>query len=111
MHSLTFSRRTALKQLSTGIAAATFAHSFAAERTSARKMTINLMPGVIGVRGNRRGQIDLAHADGFESIVPCGSELTGMSADETEDLLDCMRAKRVVCGAASLPIDFRGEEY
>jgi len=110
MHSLTFSRRTALKHLSTGIVAATFAHSFAAERTSARKMTINLIPGMIGVRVNQRELIELAHAHGFESIEPFGSELARMSADETKELLESMRAKHVVFGAASLPIDFRGEE-
>ena len=110
MHSLTFSRRTALKHLSAGILAATFAHSVAAEGSSARKMTINLMPGMIGVRANQRELIELAHAHGFESIEPLGGELARMGADEIKELLETMRAKRVVFGAASLPVDFRGEE-
>jgi sugar phosphate isomerase/epimerase len=110
MHSLTLSRRAALKHLSAGMLAATVARSFAAEGSSGRKMTINLMPGMIGVRANQRELIELAHAHGFESVEPLGGELARMSADEIKELLETMRAKRVVFGAAGLPVDFRGEE-
>jgi sugar phosphate isomerase/epimerase len=110
MHSLEFSRRTALKHLSAGMLAATFARGFAAEGNSARKMTINLMPGMIGVRTNQRELIELAHAHGFESVEPFGGELARMSGDEIKELLETMRAKHVAFGAASLSVDFRGDE-
>lgn len=73
-------------------------------------MTINLMPGMIGVRANQREVIELAHAHGFESVEAMGGELARMSEDEIKELLASMRGKGVVFGAAGLPVDFRGEE-
>jgi sugar phosphate isomerase/epimerase len=110
MHFPEFSRRTALKHLSAAVLAATFARNFAAEGGSERKMTINLMPGMIGVRGNQRELIELAHAHGFESVEPLGSELARMSEAEIKELIKTMRDKHVAFGAAGLSVDFRGEE-
>ena len=73
-------------------------------------MTINLMPGMIGVRANQRELIELAHGHGFESVEPLGGELARMNENEIKELRETMRGKRVVFGAAGLPVDFRGDE-
>ena len=111
MHNpLPLSRRAALKTISTVAFVAAVSKSFSAESSTRRKMTINLMPGMIGVRAPQRELIELAHAHGFESVEPLGSELARMSKDEISELLTTMRGKRVQFGAAGLPVDFRGEE-
>src|SRR5687768_792724 len=110
MKPLTFSRRHALKYFSAMLLAASTLRAFPAEAGAKRRMTINLMPGMIGVRANQRELIELAHGHGFESVEPLGGELARMSPDEIKELLDTMRAKRVVFGAAGLPVDFRGEQ-
>ena len=104
MQPLTLSRRQALKSFASAFLAANVVPLIAAEGAS-RKMTINLMPGMIGVRANQREVIELAHAHGFESVEAMGGELARMSLDEIKDLLATMRAKRVVFGAAGLPVD------
>lgn len=109
MQPLTLSRRDALKYFSAGLFGLATMRGFSAE-ASARKMTINLMPGMIGVRANQRELIELAHAHGFESVEPMGGELARMSEDEIKELLATMRTKRVVFGAAGLSVDFRGDE-
>jgi hypothetical protein len=110
MHSLTLTRRVALQRVSAGILGAACLKNFAAEGTATRKMTINLMPGMIGVRANQRELIELAHAHGFESVEPLGGELARMNAGEVKELLETMRAKHVIFGAAGLAVDFRGEQ-
>src|SRR5688500_1996643 len=111
MHNpLLLSRRAALKTISTVAFAAAVSKSFSADSSAKRKMTINLMPGMIGVRASQRELIELAHAHGFESVEPLGSELAGMSKDEIAELLAPMRGKRVQFGAAGLPVDIRGED-
>jgi sugar phosphate isomerase/epimerase len=62
------------------------------------------------VRANQREVIELAHAHGFESVEAMGGELARMSADQIKELVETMRSKRVVFGAAGLPVDFRAEE-
>jgi sugar phosphate isomerase/epimerase len=110
MHSLTLTRRAALHRVSAGILGVACLRNFAAEGTATRKMTINLMPGMIGVRANQRELIELAHAHGFESVEPLGGELASMNSAEITELLETMRAKHVAFGAAALTVDFRGEQ-
>ena len=40
-----------------------------------RKMTIDLTPGAIGIRGNLPEIVDLAHRHGFESVAPSAGAL------------------------------------
>lgn len=110
MQPLTLSRRDALKCFSASLLAVSALHASAAEQRSDRKMTINLMPGMIGVRANQREVIELAHAHGFESVEAMGGELARMSDDEIKELLATMRGKHVVFGAAGLTVDFRGDD-
>jgi sugar phosphate isomerase/epimerase len=110
MQPLPFSRRAALKAFSATLLAAAVVPALPEEKATGRKMTINLMPGMIGVRANQRELIELAHAHGFESVEPMGGELARLSADQVKEVLATMRSKHVVFGAAGLPVDFRGEE-
>jgi sugar phosphate isomerase/epimerase len=75
-----------------------------------RKMTINLMPGMIGVRANQIEAIRLAHKHGFESVEPMGGYLAGLSRGELEELLGEMKSKGIGFGAAGLPVEFRADE-
>lgn len=82
----------------------------ASAQTRGRKMTINLMCGMIGVRANQAEAVELAHRHGFESVEAMPHDLARMNADELKRLLDTMRQKSVLFGAASLPLEFRQED-
>jgi sugar phosphate isomerase/epimerase len=75
-----------------------------------RKMTIDLVCGNIGVRADFSEAVELAHAHGFESVAPDAAYLGRLSDSQLHELLGEMKAKHVAMGAASLPVDFRGEE-
>jgi sugar phosphate isomerase/epimerase len=75
-----------------------------------RKMTMDLVPGNIGVKTTLPEAIDLAHRYGFESVAPDASYLAPLSDSQVQDLLGEMKEKRLVFGAAGLPVDFRGDE-
>jgi sugar phosphate isomerase/epimerase len=77
---------------------------------SKRKMTINLMCGMIGVRANQREAVDLAHRHGFESVEAMANDLARLSGDEVKELLETMRQKNIVFGAAGLPVEFRQDD-
>ncbi len=76
----------------------------------ARKMTMCLSPGSIGVNVGQREAIDLAARHGFESVEPFGDFLAGLSATELDELLAALKASHLVWGTAGLPVDFRGDE-
>jgi sugar phosphate isomerase/epimerase len=78
--------------------------------TPKRKMTINLVCGAIGVSANQREAIDLAARHGFESVEAQGTFLASLSGDQLAELAADMKAKKVVFGAANLPVDFRRED-
>jgi sugar phosphate isomerase/epimerase len=73
-------------------------------------MTIDLVCGAIGVRAGQLEAIDLAHRHGFESVGPDPGHLAGLSADALSELLESMRAKRLIFGAAGLPVEFRRDD-
>ncbi len=75
-----------------------------------RKMTLNLVCGNIGVSADQREAINLAHGHGFESVEARGDFLAGLSPEQLQELKAEMEAKRVVFGAAGLPVDFRKDE-
>lgn len=76
----------------------------------ALRMTIDLVCGAIGVRAGQVEAIDLAHRHGFESVGPDAGHLAALSADALAGLLDSMRAKDLVFGAAGLPVEFRQDD-
>jgi sugar phosphate isomerase/epimerase len=103
-------RREALKGFATGILAASTLPLFAAQSPANRRMTINLICGMIGAKANQLEAIELAHAHGFESVEAMGGDLARLSEAEIKELLANMKNKRVAFGAAGLPVDFRGDE-
>ena len=104
------SRREALGSLSASILLAAPGFLRAAEKSISRRMTINLMCGMIGVRANQKAAIDLAHSHGFESVEAMPSDLARMSSDEVNDLVAGMKSKNLAWGAAGLPVEFRRDE-
>lgn len=73
-------------------------------------MTIDLVCGAIGVRADQKKAIELAHRHGFESVAPDGGFLSRIGDADREDLLATLEEKRLVFGAAGLPVDFRRDE-
>jgi sugar phosphate isomerase/epimerase len=75
-----------------------------------RKMTIDLVGGAIGVSVSQKEAIELAAHHGFESVEANGSFLATLSADQRAELASDMKAKKLVFGAAGLPVEFRRGE-
>lgn len=76
----------------------------------ARKFTLNLMPGMIGVAAKTQADLNaLAAKHGFESVEPRGAEIARMSADDLKRLADDLAAKKLVWGAAGLPNGARAD--
>jgi sugar phosphate isomerase/epimerase len=75
-----------------------------------QRMTLCLAPGSIGVRANQTESIELAQRHGFTSVEPFPSELAALAPAQTEALLEHLKSRSLVWGAAGLPIDFRGDE-
>jgi len=86
------------------------AASFAA-KTGARKFTLALTPGSIGVNVKSQKELnELAAKHGFESVEPRGEELAGMTADEVEFILGDRDSKKLAWAAAGLPVEFRKDD-
>ncbi len=75
-----------------------------------RKMTIDLVGGAIGVSGNQTEMIDLAARHGFESVEAKPHDLAKLNDDQRQRLLQHLKGKNLVWGAAGLPIEFRKKE-
>jgi sugar phosphate isomerase/epimerase len=82
----------------------------AAAEVKPRKMTIDLVCGNIGISANQREAIELATRHGFESVGADGAYLASLSDDQMVELKSFMTSKRVVFGAAGLPVEFRRDE-
>ena len=77
----------------------------------ARKMTIALVPGSIGVSVKTQRELnDLAHRHRFESVEPRAEELAGLSGQPLADLLADLQAKKLAWAATGLPTDFRKDD-
>jgi len=76
----------------------------------ARKFTICLACGLIGVPDDPRKVIGWASQFGFEAIEPSARFLEKLSATELQAYLDDMKAHKLVWGAPGLPVEFRGAE-
>ena len=92
------------------LAAAFPAASFAAE-PGARKFTLALTPGSIGVTVKSQKELnELAAKHAFESVEPRGEELAGMSAEQLKETLADLTSKKLVWAAAGLSVDFRKDD-
>lgn len=106
----TLTRRAALKTTLLATGGLLASHLARAQSNSQRKMTINLMPGMIGVSANQLEAIDLASKHGFESVEPMTGYISTLGKEQIHDLLANMKEKNVVFGAAGLPVDFPNDE-
>src|SRR5262245_9242461 len=75
-----------------------------------RKMTLDLVAGMIGVNMTFPEQLALAHKHGFESVGPDAGHLGKFSDKQLNDLKAEMKAKKLVFGSAGLPVEFRTSE-
>ncbi len=75
-----------------------------------RKFTLDLRCGAIGVGADLRQSIALAHRFGFESVEPAGEAVAALSQTQLDELLAEMKAKKLVWGAAGLPVNFRADD-
>jgi sugar phosphate isomerase/epimerase len=105
-------RRTFVRQSATwGVTASLLAMgSSRAAAPVARKMTLCLVGGMIGVRADQRQAIELAHAHGFESVEANGGYLASLNDAQVTELLADMKTKGIVFGASGLSVEFRREE-
>ena len=106
----TLSRRELLGGLiGTGLAL-TISRDGAADERAARKFTVDLVCGNIGVRARLPEAIALAHRYGFESVAPDAGYLKSLSENQLSELRADLTTKKLVWGAAGLAVDFRGTE-
>ena len=83
----------------------------ASERaTKARKMTIDLTCGSIGVSAKQEEAIDLAARHGFESVATDGGYLASLTDQRLEETMTSLRKNKLAFGAAGLPVEFRQDE-
>lgn len=107
------SRRVFLRRGGVAIAAATSMAHWAGEVAAAesqRQFTMDLVCGAIGVNADQREAIRLAHSHGFESVAPSPQFLAELTDGQLDELLGDLRTKRLVWGAAGLPVNFRRDE-
>lgn len=108
-------RRAALRSLSAMalLATAQLGSQLGSRRAWAaapRRMTIDLMCGMVGVQADQRTAVELAIEHGFESVEAMPRDLAALGRSGIQELLARMKAGRVVFGAAGLPVDFRQDE-
>lgn len=92
-----------------GISSLASGQVFAATK-SKRAMTMDLVCGALGVRATQKQAFDYACKFGFESVQPSAKELATMSKQDLSALLAQMKEKKIVFGAAGLPVNFRNDE-
>ena len=76
----------------------------------ARKMTMDLVCGNIGVSATQPEAIDLAARHGFESVGVNAAYLGSLSDEQLAELKGSMKAKGIAFGAAGLPVEFRQDD-
>jgi sugar phosphate isomerase/epimerase len=86
-----------------------FRNSRADERP-ARKFTMDLVCGNLGVSAKLPEAIALAHKYGFESVAPDVGFLRSISESQLSELRDELKTKNLAWGAAGLSVDFRGSQ-
>ena len=107
-------RRTFLQQ--SGLATAAMASSsFISLETllaqpQARKFTMSLDPGAIGVKANQNQLIEYAIEYGFEAVTPYPDFLALLSDGQRSDLFSYNLDKNITWGVANLPVQFREDE-
>ena len=81
--------------------------SAGAEALPARRWTIDLTPGAIGVSGDLPEMIRLAHAHGFESVQPDTGYLGRQDEAGLKKVRGALDQAGLKWGSAGLPVEFR----
>lgn len=98
-------------QSTVALAAAAALPAALAARPAARRMTIALTPGSIGVSVTSQQELNgLAHRHRFESVEPRGDELASMAPAQLAEILADLKSKQLVWSATGLPVDFRKDD-
>ena len=74
------------------------------------KFRMSLRCSSIGIQADQMKAIRLAHKHGFDAVVPDAGFLAELSDDSRARLLEDMRDKQLVWGAAGLPVSFGGDD-
>ncbi len=74
------------------------------------KFIMSLRCHSIGIQADQMKAIRLAHKHGFDAVVPDASFLAELSDDLRARLLEDMRDKQLVWGAAGLPVSLGGDD-
>jgi sugar phosphate isomerase/epimerase len=93
-----------------GAAAASLLPGVGRAAQGARKFTMDLVCGAIGVRADQDEALRLAQLYGFESVQPSPGHLAKLSAGQLDELLGRLKEAKLVWGAAGLPVDFRRDD-
>jgi sugar phosphate isomerase/epimerase len=94
--------------LAAGLAVAAFRPSpVRAAAPPARRFTLDLTPGAVGIAGEPPEILRLAHAHGFESVQPDAGWLARQDADGRRRLRAALDEAKLKWGAAGLPVEFR----
>jgi sugar phosphate isomerase/epimerase len=82
-----------------------------AKPAGARKFTLALTPGSIGVSVQTQKELNaFAHRHRFESVEPRGDELGAMTHEQLAEVLVDLKTKQLVWSATGLPVDFRKDD-
>ncbi len=108
------SRRTFLQQSTLSLSALlgwnAMRHLVFGEKQDQAKFTMDLRCRSIGVRADQRTAIGLAQKHGFESVTPDPEFLADLSDESPAQLVKELTDKKLVWGAAGLPLEFRRDE-
>jgi sugar phosphate isomerase/epimerase len=102
------SRRGLLRGLAGSALALALPRVVTAYERPARRFTMDLVCGNIGVKARLPEAIGLARRHGFESVAPDAGYLRSASDSERSELADRLKDGKLVWGAAGLAVDFRG---
>lgn len=81
-----------------------------AAKPVARKFTMDLCPGRLGVNVGQAEAIKLAAQFEFESVEPFATHLAGLSNGELDAVNDELARRKLVWGASGLTVDFRNDD-
>ncbi len=90
--------------------AAGMPQSSAAAQPAGRKFTMDLRCGAVGISADQNAAIALAQEFGFESVGVEAAFLASLSESQRHELPTMLQEKRLVWGAAGLPVEFRKDE-
>ncbi|MFT5188596.1 MAG: sugar phosphate isomerase/epimerase [Verrucomicrobiales bacterium] len=80
------------------------------DKKPARKFTLNLVGGALGVNASQNEIIALAAKHGYESVEARPGELVKLAPEEIKAITDLLSEHHLVWGTAGLPVEFRKDD-